>query len=147
MISLYNITCPFLLFLQRGKMISAYVSTKGYIFTNRSSVWLGLFKKSYIIDAEGKKYNILSYKIRIDYIDLFTLIVDPFYNVYCNLSEPEQLSIDEIKPLVIDGLKCVGIKKKKVYTGISKAENVSQMVEIIVREYNRQIELNDEDSC
>jgi hypothetical protein len=145
--TLNDINFPILEFFSDGKQVYASVIKQEYLFSNQATLSKGLLRNSFVVDSNGKKYNIKSFKKKIKYFDLFTLIVNPDYKIYINFSEPEQLSIDEIKLIVIDGFKHVGVKKKKVYSGIQSAENVTEMVKIIVKEYNRQIEFNDEDNC
>ena len=117
-ITLNDIKYPTLNFLYDGNYVYVAVLPRDYETFNRSQLWKGICRNSYYIDADGKKYNIISYKKQIEYFNLFTFIFEPDYKIYINFSEPEQLTIEDIKVLVVEALKRDGIKKKKVYTGI-----------------------------
>ena len=81
--------------------------------TNSYSLKSGQYTDAYFIDASRKRYDIYRVKkLRFAKPYINILIFEPYYEIDFDLSEGVQLSIEEIRGLVVAALRKQGIRKK-----------------------------------
>jgi len=128
---LTDVVFPILMFY-KGYVAEAHYSTKivtrlnGYSFKNKP------FENSFLIDSTGKKFIVLQVNklgFAKPYFDI--LLFDPNYRLGFILDEPEQISVEEMKEIVIANRRKEKKRSQRFYRLVSKASTYVEIIDAV----------------
>jgi len=128
---LTDVVFPILMFY-KGYRVEAYYDTKLLTSLHGLGLKSKPFENSFLVDNTEKKFSILKVNVlgfAKPYFDI--LLFDPNYRLGFILGEPEQLSVEVVKDIVITNRRKEKKRSQRFYRLVSKASTYIEIIHAV----------------
>jgi len=128
---LTDVVFPILMFY-KGYCVEAHYGTKLLTRLNGRGLKNKPFENSFLIDSTGNRFSVLQVnKLGVAKPYFFIFLFDPYYRLGFILDEPERLSVETVKDIVITNRRKEKKRSQRFYRLVSKASTYIEIIHAV----------------